>query len=101
MVDDCLVLLAYCSKHRGEYQSFPLLGEVTGIPMITLWHLIEDARKNKTHSVLWGVAQQAGYCFIIYPSRNGKRGPIIDVMYRGCLQCNERPEVPTLDWGDG
>jgi hypothetical protein len=87
MVDDCLVLLSYCSKHRGEYQSFPGLEDATGIPLMTLWHIVEDALENKTQSLLWGVARRHGYWFVVYPSKTGVSGPIIDVTYQGCLQC--------------
>ena len=81
MVDDCLCLLSYVSKHRGEWQTLLGLAEQTGIPRKNLSEIIKEAALDKYESLLWGVARRYGYDFCIL---NGA-GRIIDVECRGCL----------------
>lgn len=56
MVDDCIVLLAYVSKHRNEPQSIPILAERCGIPEATLYHMLTDCQ-----DILWRTAEKYGY----------------------------------------
>jgi len=78
MVDDCIVLLAYVSKHRNEPQSIRILADACGIHERTLFHILTDCR-----STLLRVAHAYGYAVFIYPERRAKnqfdRGQIIDV----------------------
>ena len=78
-VEDCLCLLAYVSRHRGEYQSYPALEEATGIPQTTLRAIVYDAREQKHESLLWGVALHYGYSYCTHSKGQGESGPIIDV----------------------
>lgn len=82
MVDDCLVLLSYCSKHRGEWQTKQGLANELGIPEETLRYIIHDADLKDEHSLLWGVAWANGYAFCIMH----RVGAVIDVEKRGYLR---------------
>ena len=81
-VEDCLCLLAYVSRHRGEPQSYRLLDEATGIPHPTIEAIVRDAREQGQESLLWGVAHHEGYSFYLYPRRGWEGGLIIDVEHR-------------------
>ena len=56
MVDDCIVLLAYVSKHRNEPQSIPILSDRCGIPQGTLYHMLTDCQDILRHT-----AEKYGY----------------------------------------
>jgi len=56
MVDDCIVLLSYVSKHRNEPQSRRILSDATGIPEKTLMHILTDCQE-----ILWHTAEKYGY----------------------------------------
>lgn len=81
MVDDCICLLAYVSKHRNESQSIRTLADACGIHERTLFHIITDCKDT-----LMRVAHAYGYDVLIYPSRKARnqfdRGQIIDVVKR-------------------
>lgn len=81
MVDDCIALLSYVSKHRNEWQTIQGLAEKCGIPRLNLRMIIIDADMNKTESLLWGVAVRYGFLYRILH----RVGSIIDVVYEGCL----------------
>ncbi|HPP45547.1 MAG TPA: hypothetical protein PK446_07125 [Methanomassiliicoccaceae archaeon] len=78
-IDDCLVLLAYVSRHRDEEQSIRMLADKCGIAESTLYHMLTDCRQ-----VLESVAQAYGYDVLIYRDRRARnqydRGRIIDVV---------------------
>ena len=78
-IDDCLVLLAYVSRHRNEEQSVRLLAERCGIAESTLYHMLTDCRH-----VLESVAQANGYDVLIYKNRKARsqydRTQLIDVV---------------------
>lgn len=77
-IDDCIVLLAYVSRHRDEEQSIRLLADRCGIAESTLYHMLTDCL-----DVLEAVAECYGYRVHIYRNRNARsqydRGRIIDV----------------------
>jgi hypothetical protein len=79
-VDDCLALLSYCAKHRGELQSFPIFEEVLGIPHSTLFLMLTDAAEQGGNSLLHGVALHYGFSYRLVQRRNGVRVGLIDVV---------------------
>lgn len=50
MVDDCIVLLSYVSKHRDEPQSLRILSEATNVPVMTVVHLLTDCQEVLRHA---------------------------------------------------
>jgi len=80
-IDDCLVLLAYVSKHRDEEQSIRLLADRCGIAYSTLYHMLTDKQ-----DVLIAVAEHYGYDVRIFNRRNARcqydRTKLIDVTKR-------------------
>lgn len=89
MVDHCICLLAYVSRHRMEPQSITRLAKRCNIPYSTLYTILGEAYLSPDCSLLKGVAMNYGYEFHVYsswnslsfPSPKGVRGiRVIDVV---------------------
>ena len=103
MARDCVVLLAYVSKHPSEHQTFRGLAEAIGVPEQTVWAIVRYARKEGEASMLGMVAKKHGYVYCIFADcdNSGRRVPggrIIDAC-RGSDWVYDRLESPALKAG--
>lgn len=76
----CLALLSYVSKHREDFQTVYGLAEQCGIPRRTLREILAEAKEQKYNSLLYHVARNYGYEFIVLEKTQGR---VIDVEARG------------------
>lgn len=83
MIDDCLVLLDYVSKHPDEDQSYEGLSKKCGISRRMLRKIIRDAR-YRYDSTLARTAHKYSFDFEVFdgPTLRYKK-KLIGVIYRG------------------
>jgi len=65
MIDDCLVLLDYVSKHPDETQTYESLAEAAGIPLYTIKTIFIEAR-NRYDSILARTATKYRFDFEVF-----------------------------------
>lgn len=70
LVDHCLALLSYVSKNPNDNCTIRELSDKCGIPLMTLWHILDDAHNNRSESTLLRVAFCYGFDFMIYKGYN-------------------------------
>ena len=86
MIDDCLVLLDYVSKHPIDNQTYDSLSTATGIPLYALKKIFIEAR-TKYDSILARTATKYQFDFEVYTgyrrTRRFRREQILWARYNG------------------
>ena len=79
-MDDALVLLQYVAKNPEGKQTYNSLSEGTGIPMSTIYKLVQGARKDEYGSILNRAAHYWRFDFDLHRQGSNR---IISAVFRG------------------